>query len=89
MLFCKMRVQRYKKKWKVESLSRKKSYLCSKFNDFMKKIPSHAGLYLIIIGVLVLISTRFSTLGSHNSLLLTGLFFIIAGIVLYIHNIKH
>ena len=33
--------------------------------------------------------TRINALSSHNSLLLTGLLLIVAGILLHIRNIKH
>ena len=65
------------------------SYLCTKFNDYMKKLTPFLGILLIIIGTMVLIATRFSTLASHNSLLLAGLLCIIAGIWLHIRSIKH
>ena len=55
----------------------------------MKKLPHFLGLFLIIIGTMVLIATRFSTLSTHNSLLVAGLLFIIAGIILHIRSIKH
>ena len=55
----------------------------------MKKMPPNIGLFLIITGTIVLIATRFSTLSTHNSLLLTGLLCIIAGIWLHIRSIKH
>ena len=54
----------------------------------MKKIPHFSGLFLIIIGTLVLLLTRFHSLASHNWLLLTGLCCIVAGIVLHIRSIK-
>jgi uncharacterized membrane protein SirB2 len=63
-------------------------YICSKFNDFMKKTPRFPGILLIIIGTLVLLLTRFHSLSSHNWLLLTGLCFIVAGIVVHIRSIK-
>ena len=65
------------------------SYLCTKFNDFMKKLTPFLGIFLIIIGTIVLISTCISTLSSHNSLFVSGLLCIIAGIVVHIRNIKH
>ena len=64
------------------------SYICSKFNDFMKKKPRYSGIFLIIIGTLVLLLTRFHSLSSHNWLLLTGLCCIVAGIVQHIRSIK-
>ena len=64
------------------------SYLCSKINVFMKKLAHFLGLFLIIIGTMVLIATRFSTLSSHNSLLVAGLFCILSGIWLHIRSIK-
>ena len=64
------------------------SYLCTKINDFMKKLTPFIGIILIIIGTLALVATRFSTLGSHNSLLFVGLLCIIAGIWFHICSIK-
>ena len=64
------------------------SYICSKFNDFMKKKPRFSGIFLIIIGTLVLLLTRLHSLSSHNWLLLTGLCCIVAGIVIHIRSIK-
>ena len=63
-------------------------YLCSKFNVFMKKLAPFIGILLIITGALVLVATRFGSLGSHNMLLLTGLACIVTGIWLHIHSIK-
>ena len=65
------------------------SYFCKKINVFMKKHIKNIGLILIILGTLVLISTRLSTFSTHNELLLTGLFCIIAGIYLHIRSIKN
>lgn len=84
-----MRVQRYKKKTKDERQKPKISYICSKINVFMKKLPPYLGLFLIIIGTLVLISTRFAPFSSSNSILLSGLLLIVTGIVLHIRSIKH
>ena len=67
----------------------KNLYICSKFNDFMKFFKHYIGIILIIIGAIVLISTRLSTLATHNWLLLSGLFLIVAGIVFHIRSIKH
>lgn len=64
------------------------SYICSKFNDFMKKKSRFSGLLLIIIGTLVLFATRFHGLSSHNWLLLTGLCCIVAGIITHIRSTK-
>ena len=64
-------------------------YICSKFNDFMKFFKQYIGILFIIIGTMVLIATRFSTLSTHNWLLLSGLFLIVAGIWLHIRSIKH
>ena len=64
------------------------SYLCTKFNAFMKKLIPFLGIILIILGTLTLIVTRFSTLSSHNSLLFVGLLCIIAGIIMHIRSIK-
>ena len=55
----------------------------------MKKKATNWGLYLIIIGTLVLVLTRISILSTHNWLLVTGLLSIIVGIVLHIRSIKH
>ena len=64
------------------------SYFCLKFNVFMKKFGKNIGLILIILGTLVLIVTRFSSFSASNSLLLTGLFCIVAGIWFHIRSIK-
>ena len=37
----------------------------------------------------MLIATRFSTLATHNWLLISGLLLIVAGIVFHIRSIKH
>ena len=55
----------------------------------MKKRPRFPGIFLIILGTLLLLLTRFHSLSSHNWLLLTGLFCIVAGIVVHIRSIKH
>ena len=55
----------------------------------MKKLIPFIGIFLILIGTLMLILTRINTLSSHNSLLLSGLLCIIAGIILHIRSIKH
>ena len=55
----------------------------------MKKKATNWGLYLIIIGTLLLVLTRISILSTHNWLLVTGLLSIIVGIVLHIRSIKH
>ncbi len=54
----------------------------------MKKYSSYISLALIIAGVLTLSVTRFVKFTNHNSLLLAGLFIIIAGIIIYIWSIK-
>lgn len=58
-------------------------------NDIMNKIKSYAGVMLITAGTLTLILTRIPSLASSNGLLLTGLLFIVAGIVTHIWSIKH
>ena len=55
----------------------------------MKKLTTYLGLFLIIIGTIVLIATRFSSLATHNWLLLSGFFLIVAGIFFHIRSIKH
>ena len=55
----------------------------------MKKKATNWGLYLIIIGTLLLVLTRISILSTYNWLLVTGLLSIIVGIVLHIQSIKH
>ncbi len=55
----------------------------------MKKLTPYSGLFLIIIGTIVLIMTRISTLSTHNSLLVAGLLCILSGIILHIRSIKH
>ena len=64
------------------------SYHCSKINVFMKKKATNWGLYLIIIGTLVLVLTRISILSTHNWLLISGLLLIVAGIWFHIRSIK-
>ncbi len=59
-----------------------------KFCGFMKKISTYIGLYLIILGAIVLALTRFHALMGYNSLLLCGLGLIVAGIVLHIYAVK-
>ena len=54
----------------------------------MKKLTAYLSIILIIIGTIVLITTRFDILASSNDLLLGGLLFIIAGIVMHIKSIK-
>ena len=54
----------------------------------MKKFGKNICLILIILGTLVLIVTRFSSFSASNSLLLTGLFCIVAGIWFHIRSIK-
>ncbi len=54
----------------------------------MKKLISYSGIILIITGTLVLLATRFHVLASHNSILITGLFLIVAGTIAHIWNIK-
>ncbi len=55
----------------------------------MKKYASYVSLAFIIAGVLTLMTTRIVKLTNYNSLLLSGLFMIIAGIIFHIWNIKH
>lgn len=55
----------------------------------MDKIKYYAGLFLIILGVLVLVLTRIPSLSGNNILLLTGLLLIVAGIIVHIRSIKH
>ncbi len=54
----------------------------------MKKISTYIGLYLIILGALVLALTRIHALMGYNSLLLCGLGLIVAGIVLHLYAVK-
>ena len=54
----------------------------------MKITAPFLGLSLIIIGVLMLIATRFEFLAHANWPLLCGLLLIILGIVLHIRSIK-
>ncbi len=63
-------------------------YFCSKFNVFMEKCTPFAGLFLIILGTIGLVLTRFGSLSDSNSLLLTSLVLIVGGIVLHIRLIK-
>ena len=55
----------------------------------MKKYTRFVGLFLIMIGAMLLMATRFHGLSTHNSLLLSGLAAILLGIILHIHSIKH
>ena len=55
----------------------------------MKKLPPYIGIYLIILGVLALLATRFHSFASHNTILLSGLLAIVLGILLYIRGVKH
>ena len=55
----------------------------------MKKIGHYLGIILIIIGTLVLVATRIPSLTSSNTMLLSGLLLIVAGIILHIRHIKH
>ncbi len=64
------------------------SYFCLKFNVFMKKVKQYIGIYLIILGTLVLMLTRIDSLASMNTLLIAGLLLIVSGIVLHIRSIK-
>ena len=54
----------------------------------MKKIEPYIGVAVIAVGVLVLAATRIAALSSSNTLLLTGLLLIVAGIWLHIRTIK-
>ena len=47
------------------------SYICSKFNDFMKKFLHYLGIYLIILGVFTLALTRLPALMVNNTYRLT------------------
>ena len=64
------------------------SYLCTKFNDFMKKVAPFIGIILIVLGALLLISTRWQLLANANWPLYTGLLLITIGIILHIRSIK-
>ena len=55
----------------------------------MKKCTKNIGLILIILGTLTLVATRVSNFSTHNGLLLTGLFCIVAGIWFHIRSIKN
>ena len=55
----------------------------------MKFFKQYIGIILIIIGTIVLISTRISQWSTHNWLLVSGLLLIIAGIWFHIRSIKH
>ena len=54
----------------------------------MKFFKHYIGIILIIIGVIVLISTRISMWSTHNWLLISGLLLIVAGIWFHIRSIK-
>jgi uncharacterized membrane protein HdeD (DUF308 family) len=47
-----------------------------------------SGLIMIVLGALVLALTRIASLSGSNTLLVTGLLLIVAGIGLHIHSIK-
>ncbi len=55
----------------------------------MKKLAHNIGIFLIIIGTLTLLATRFHALANHNYLLVVGLLFIVIGIGAHIRTIKH
>ena len=55
----------------------------------MKIFKQYLGIFLIIIGTIALVTTRFSLFSSSNWMLLSGLLLIVAGIVLHIRTIKH
>lgn len=54
----------------------------------MKKIIPYIGVALIVMGTLTLAATRLSALSGNNWMLLTGLAFIVLGIVLHIRVLK-
>jgi len=54
----------------------------------MKKYASYTGLFMIIIGTLLLTATKICQWDTHNWLLLSGLLCIVSGIVLHIRSIK-
>ncbi len=54
----------------------------------MKKISTYIGLYLIVMGAVVLALTRIPALTGYNALLLAGLGLIVAGIVLHLYAVK-
>ncbi len=54
----------------------------------MKKFISYIGIILIIIGTMALLVTRFEVF-ANNTMLMTGLLLIVAGIIVHIWNIKH
>ena len=55
----------------------------------MKKFGRYLGIILIIIGTLVLVATRIPSLTGSNTMLLSGLLLIVAGIILHVRSIKH
>ena len=55
----------------------------------MKIFKHYLGIFLIVIGTIALVTTRFSLFSSSNWMLLSGLLLIVAGIVLHIRTIKH
>ena len=55
----------------------------------MAKIKQYAGVTLIASGTLVLVLTRIPSWGGSNTLLLTGLLLIVAGIWQHTRSIKH
>ena len=55
----------------------------------MKKFGRYLGIILIILGTLVLVATRIPSLTGSNTMLLSGLLLIVAGIILHVRSIKH
>jgi uncharacterized membrane protein HdeD (DUF308 family) len=54
----------------------------------MKNYLHYIGILLILLGVFILALTHLSSFACNNTLLITGLLFIITGIVAHIHVIK-
>ncbi len=55
----------------------------------MKKYTRFISLIFIIIGTFTLMMTRLKSLIGNNTVLITGLFFIVLGIILHIYYIKN
>ncbi len=69
--------------------TKKNSYICTKFNSFMKKYTKNIGLILIVIGTLLLTATQFSPFSQSNIILIAGFFCNLLGAYLIIRGIKY
>jgi len=55
----------------------------------MKKLTPYISILFIILGTILLWATHIHESVHHNSILIIGLLFILAGIIIHIWNIKH